>query len=720
MDFFNLSQFGAPDLVLMLIILLLPLCSFVIQIFFGRKLPRQGDWLATMNISICLVLALFLFVKMLMHDGAPELAFGSDQVASVDADGNQITENLNPTWIDITGFVIKPGILFDNLTAIMLVVVTLVSTLVHFFSIGYMHGDPRYSRYFGYLGLFSFSMLGLVLSDNLLFLYVFWELVGVSSFLLIGFWFEKPSAAAACVKAFITNRVGDFGFFLGIAILFTAFGVLGYRELFAALAADPTAGGALSAGLLTAAGVLLFMGAVGKSAQMPLHVWLPDAMEGPTPVSALIHAATMVAAGVYLVGRLFVVFTPEALLVIALVGATTAIFAAFLGIVMNDIKKVLAYSTISQLGYMIAAVGVGAVTAGLFHLMTHAFFKALLFLGSGSVIYGMHHHQDMREMGGLRKKMPITFWTMFIATLAISGVPLLSGFLSKDMILAGALYRWMIPGGGGADWLYALPFLFLLIAAGVTAFYMFRLICLTFFGETKSEHADHAHESPKVMTVPLIILAVLAIASGGIGLTADLGIGTRWFQDHVGTPSLAVADTGAAFLNHAEPPHLTEHEEHAEHSSHNIAMICSLIVAASGIFLALAFYVWKKLSAAKVAAALSPVHKLLENKYYFDNVYIGVLCKKVIVGGLNRFLWWFDATIIDGIVNLTARITRVLAAIQGLFDKIVVDGLVNLVGLVTIVWGFFSQRLQTGRIQTYLMMFLIGFVGLAAAFLLIG
>ncbi|NTV03426.1 NADH-quinone oxidoreductase subunit L, partial [bacterium] len=437
-----------------LAILLLPLLSYAVLFFLGKKLPRQGDWLGTGLLGVAWLLSLRIFARF-WAAGDPGLRVEG-----------------GVRWLDLGRFTADAGILVDGMTAIMLVVVTTVSFLVHLFSIGYMHGDRRYERFFAFLGFFTFAMLGIVLSNSLLFLYVFWELVGLASYLLIGFFFHKPSAAAANKKAFLTNRVGDFGFFLGILIFFTAYGTFNYFELFAAAHLSP-----LSGGLLTLAGVGLFMGCVGKSAQAPLHIWLPDAMEGPTPVSALIHAATMVAAGVYMVARLLPLFDPNALLVVAYVGAITAFLGATIAVVKTDIKKSLAYSTISQLGYMVMAMGVGVASAGMFHLWTHAFFKALLFLGSGSVIHAVHT-QEMPLMGGLRRKMPITFWTFLIATLAISGVPLFSGFYSKDAILAGALAFGMTKA-------HYVPFLLALIAAGLTAFYMFRMVFLTFMGQPR-------------------------------------------------------------------------------------------------------------------------------------------------------------------------------------------------------------------------------------------
>ncbi|MGM0506684.1 MAG: NADH-quinone oxidoreductase subunit L, partial [Bacteroidota bacterium] len=460
---------------LSILILLLPFLGFIVLILSGKKLPRNGDWLGTGLMTSAFLLSLFMLVSKISWYPEETLA-STYQWVLMGGIGR-----VEPMAIEI-------GIMVDNLTVIMLVVVTLVSTLVHFFSIGYMKGDIRYSRYFAMLGLFSFSMIGIVLTHNLLMMYIFWELVGISSYLLIGHWYEKKSATNAASKAFIVNRIGDAGMFIGIMILFANYSTFTFESIF-----DSIATGALpfgSSGWLTAAGILIFCGAVGKSAQFPLHVWLPDAMEGPTPVSALIHAATMVAAGVYLVARIFPMLTADALLIIAYVGAITALIAASIAVTQFDIKKVLAYSTISQLGYMIMALGVGAFSAGFMHLVTHAAFKAGLFLGAGSVIYAMHnalhtrddHHtdaQDIRNMGGLKSRMPITYWTFLVFTLAISGIPLTSGFLSKDEILAGALGFSVLNG-------HVLLPVIGFVVAGLTAFYMFRVLILAFHGE----HSD--------------------------------------------------------------------------------------------------------------------------------------------------------------------------------------------------------------------------------------
>ena len=670
-----------PDTLLTLAVatLLLPLCGFVLMIFFGKRLPRQGDWLSTSVIAVSLGMAVVILAAKIGSYGGETLT-------------------LNFTWVDLHNVpLIGPlpivlGVAVDNLTAVMLVVVTLISTLVHLFSIGYMHGDIRYSRYFAYLGFFSFSMLMIVLANNLFLLYVGWELVGISSYLLIGHWYEKKSASNAAIKAFLVNRVGDFGFFLGIAMLFMTFHTFGLREIFEGIGA-----GRLpfeSNWWLTAAGVLLFCGAVGKSAQFPLHVWLPDAMEGPTPVSALIHAATMVAAGVYLVARIFPLMTADALLVVAYIGAITAFISATIAITQNDIKKVLAYSTISQLGYMIMGLGVGAYSAGFFHLVTHAMFKAGLFLGSGSIIHAMHnalHHendhatdaQDLRNMGGLRKAMPVTFWTFVVYTLAICGVPLTSGFLSKDEILAGTL------AFGGMSGHVIIPVIGFLVA-GLTAFYMFRVVILAFLGDHKdAARFSHLRESPMVMTIPLVVLAILSVFV--FYSFNPFGASDSWIVRAVGRPDSVVPPSMAA------PS--TEAFEEAAHGLHGTAMLLSLSVAGIGVLFAFVTYYWRKINADAVASALGPAYRFLLNKWYFDEIYQAVIVNGTLA--LSRILRWFDGNIVDGLVNGTGWVTRGISSVSGMFDTYVVDGIVNLTGYLSGVGGLALRKFQTGRVQSY-------------------
>ncbi|MBE0606075.1 MAG: NADH-quinone oxidoreductase subunit L [Deltaproteobacteria bacterium] len=701
------------------IIPFLPLASFFINIAIGKRLPRKGDWLCLGTIAVALAMSIGIFYEVFRA-----------------YDPNFRYHFVFP-WLTIGDRALfNTGILIDNVTAVMLVVVTGVSTLVHLFSIGYMHGDPRYSRFFAYLSIFSFSMLGLVLAESLLFIYIFWELVGLSSYLLIGFWFEKKSAADACKKAFIVNRVGDFGFLIGILIIYATCGVLGYDEVFLAIGE-----GKLAGPLLTLAGIGVFCGAIGKSAQFPLHVWLPDAMEGPTPVSALIHAATMVAAGVYLVGRVYPMFTPDAFLFIAYFGLITLFLTATIALAQNDIKKILAYSTCSQLGYMIMGLGVGGYTAGLAHLTTHAAFKACLFLGSGSVIHAVHS-QDVQEMGGLRKKLPITFVTFFIATLAIAGVPGFSGFYSKDMILAAALEF----GMKSANPLHMILFIGALFTAGLTAFYMFRCVILTFFGKPRDHHKyDHAHESPANMWVPLVILATLSFSfwySGWFGTliqkpksVANLAAisaaahpapamghamephaaapaGAEHAQETsaaaphgsaappaemhgASTPSPAETGHGAAPPAHGE----ASHDEHLAHLAHTYAMYSSVAVGTLGIFLAFVVYSFGWINPDRVVDKVKPLHKFLQNKWYFDELY-----EATVISGsksISRGLAWFDNNVVDGLVNLTARLGVFLSFLVGKFDDGVVDGAVNGVANVTIGSGSVLRRLQTGKLYHY-------------------
>ena len=663
-------------------ILFLPLLSFIILILVGKRLPRQGDWVAIGSVLITLILSLAMFGSMLLsHDP------GFSHEASIE-------------WMDLGAFRIELGFLIDNITIVMLLVVALISTMTHVFSIKYMAGDIRYSRYYAYLGLFTFSMNGIVLANNLFSLYIFWELVGVSSYLLIGHWFEKDSAADAGKKAFLTNRVGDIGFFIGVMLIFTALGTFNYGEIFQGVAQGDMAGT-----LLTLAGIGLFMGAIGKSSQFPLHIWLPDAMEGPTPVSALMHAATMVAAGVFLTVRLFPIFTPEALLFIAYVGGFTAIFAATIAITQNDIKKVLAYSTVSQLGYMILAVGTGAYIAGFFHLVTHAMFKACLFYGSGSVIHAMHHAlhnkhdhdtdpQDMRNMGGFKSKMPVTYWTMVVAALAISGVPLFSGFLSKDAILAGTLAF-----GTHHPQHFLLP-IFGFGAALITAFYMFRLIFMTFHNEPKlPELYDDINESPKEMTFPLVLLSTLSVfifyTLPYFNPLSDHG----WFMELVKAKDSMVPGNPSA-------------HEIAEgiHHSHMLTMILSTLVAALGIFLSWSVYLKKSISADAWAEKLTPYYNLSLNKYFFDENYDKYLYQPLLrLADRISFIDWelYDKYFINGFGHVTKWLSFLTGRTDydGL-DQTIVDGL----GRSMSKAGSTLKEVQTGRLQNYMLFALFGVV----------
>jgi NADH-quinone oxidoreductase subunit L len=701
---------------LSLIILLLPLLSFLIIIFNQKRTIKSAPYISTIILGIDLILSLIVaYGKLVTYSDIEYLQYKYD-------------------WFNLGNKSITIGIGVDNLAAMMLIVVNLISFLVHMFSIEYMKGDKRYPRFFAYLGIFTFSMLGIVIANNLLNMYIFWELVGLSSYLLIGFWYEKDSAANASKKAFITNRVGDLGFFAGIMIAFFAFGSFMFDDIF-----NQISNGVLPFGsstILTLMGILIFAGAIGKSAQFPLHVWLPDAMEGPTPVSALIHAATMVAAGVYLTARVFPLFTADAFLFIAYIGAFTAFMSATIAITQTDFKRVLAYSTVSQLGYMVMALGVGAYTYGFFHLVTHAWFKACLFLASGSVIHAMHHAmhhhhdhhldpQDIRNMGGLKKTMPWTYYTFLLATIAIAGVPLTSGFLSKDGILAGTLAfanlsgHWLIP-------------IFGFSAAFMTAFYMFRLTILAFHGEPKTEIAKHTHENNMLIRFPLILLAILSIWIFYSLNPIDGGSG--WFaHSFKAVKTVVPADLQYSWLipNKVEH-HSTEHsnldigfettelpkehhylnkfEEEIHHQHYN-AMFLSLLVAGLGIGLAFFIYHYKKLDVDKITEKIKPLYNFSLNKWYFDEIYQATFINGTI--GLSKAMFWFDSKIIDGIVNLSGWITKIMGFLIGLFDNIIIDGFVNLIAWIVNIFGAGVRKLQSGRVQTYILItaiFLIIFI----------
>ncbi len=704
-----------------LVCLLVPLLAFVVQIFFGQRLPRHGDFVSIAAIGTVLAAAVWVFVHVVIGaDPGYSWSFVFD-------------------WVHLEEFQIPMGFAIDGLTAWMLIVVAGISFLVHLFSVGYMHGEDRYHLYFGYLSLFSFSMLWLVLADNLLGIYVGWELVGVSSYLLIGFFFPKMSAALACKKAFLTNRVGDLGMWLGILIVWKELGVLRLEQIYHLIGS----GAFSSHPALTVAGVLLFIGAVGKSAQIGLHVWLPDAMEGPTPVSALIHAATMVAAGVYLVGRLFPILTPEALLVIGYTGALTAFFAATIAIVQDDIKRVLAYSTVSQLGYMMVGLGVGSYYGGLFHLVTHAFFKACLFLGSGAVIHAVHT-QNIWEMGGLRKKMPITFFAWIVSTAAISGFPYLtSGFFSKERILGDAM------GLGLAQPQHFLIFLLPMVAAFITVFYMTRVTIVTFFGKPRNvEKYEHAHEGSWVLTAPLIVLSVMTLLGFSyaglfeqsvVPLTAADYAGAEYAEVHFGesvregfpgggllADSHAVAEHGANIessgheVSSAEGEHASlaahgagHHEvwgphqvdEHVRHTGHTAVVYLSLLALLVGFGLAYLIY-YQRRSYETLAKRYAGAWRLLYNKYFVDEGYMVGIIRPLL--RLNSLAALFDRTVIDGIVNGSATVTRSLSGASGWSDRNFVDGIVNGLAAITQFFGATVRRIETGRIQHYFLFFLGG------------
>jgi NADH-quinone oxidoreductase subunit L len=543
------------------------------------------------------------------------------------------------TWITAGQFKVDFALQVDQLTILMLGVVTFVSLLVHIYSTGYMAHEEGYYRFFSYLNLFVFFMLTLVLAANVVLMFVGWEGVGLCSYLLVGFWFLKQSAISAGKKAFITTRIGDFGFTIGILLLFWTFNSVDFGVIFKQLAnMQPEA--FVPTGVLTAISLLLFIGAVGKSAQLPLYVWLPDAMEGPTPVSALIHAATMVTAGVYMIARMNPLFSraPFAMFVVALIGALTAFYAATIGLVQTDIKKVLAYSTVSQLGYMFLGLGVGAYASGVFHLMTHAFFKGLLFLAAGSVIHAMGGDQEMPHMGGLRSKIPITFWCMFIATFAIAGIPGFAGFFSKDEILEAAR--------ASNIWLWLLG----LIGAGFTSFYMFRLIFLTFFGEPRyDEHKVHVHESPYNMTVPLILLAILSTVGGWVAAPHLVG-GADYFEKFVHPVFAAYAPaTAETAVEAAEPAGMM-----LLHALTGWPVLIALI----GLLLAWWFYIKSPQTPKKLADSLRAPYTLILHKYYVDELYNAALIQPLLWISTNVLWHVVDETVIDGTVNGVARVTR--------------------------------------------------------------
>ncbi len=679
-------------------ILFLPLIGFTIAIFFGKKI-KYAYLVENFFIAVSFVLSTILAFSKLTY-------FVSKDILS------------EFKWIDmgniplIGNLTIELGIQVDNLTVIMTFTVMLISMLVHIYSIAYMKGDRLYNRYFAYLGLFTFSMAGIVFTHNFLMMYIFWELVGLSSYLLIGFWYERKSASDAAKKAFIVNRVGDIGMFIGILILFTTYHTFSFDKIFLQISDGHLPFNSEFG--LTITGLLIFCGAVGKSAQFPLHVWLPDAMEGPTPVSALIHAATMVAAGVFFITRVFTMLTGDALLVIAIIGALSAFIPATIALTQNDIKKVLAYSTISQLGYMVMALGIGAYTFAFFHLITHAFFKASLFLGSGSVIHAIDHEQDIRNMGGLKKKLPLTYWTFVIASLALSGIPLSSGFLSKDGILAGAFTFGSLTG----NWLFAFVGF---IVAMLTAFYMFRLIILTFHGETRNkEKYDHALESPKLMVVPLIILSALSIFIwfSPNPFNPDQGLFlSKWIRiPEISVPSemrysfmrTEAADPGRKVDVLKEEIIYSNSYTEASDRAHIPAMLLSLIMALSGITLAFLFYQKKKFDPDKIAEKFKTLYNLSYNKWYFDEIYHATIVSGTIV--LSRILAWFDNKVIDGIVNASASITKDFSSFSGKFDNIVVDGLVNFMAYFSGFIGLFFRKFQTGKVQTYIVLVIFSLV----------
>jgi NADH-quinone oxidoreductase subunit L len=607
------------------IIPLFPLLSFLFLLLFGKKLKENSAFVGILLVGISFVYSLIVLFERF----------------------SQPTYKAEGTWLSIGDVQLTAGFEVNQLNALMLVIVSLVSLLVHTYSKGYMHDDERFHVFYAYLGLFTFAMLGLVLSPNLLQTYIFWELVGVGSFLLIGFYFYKEDAKKAAKKAFIMTRIGDVGLFIGMILLFWQVGSFEYDEIFAAVEA-----GSISTGMITLTAILIFIGAVGKSGQFPLHTWLPDAMEGPTPVSALIHAATMVAAGVYLVAALFPLFTASetALMTVAVIGAITAIFAASIGLVQTDIKRILAYSTVSQLGYMMLALGSAGYVAGVFHLMTHAFFKALLFLAAGSVIHAVHT-QNIEEMGGLWKKLRVTGPLFLVGTLAISGVPLFSGFFSKDEILISA---W-VHGNTALFWLAV-------IAAFFTAFYMFRLFFLVFTGEARKE-IRNVHESPSVMTLPMVVLGVLAVVAGYVN--------TPWFGTFLG--DWLVEGNEALGHGHVEGPVWI--------------MIVATLVSLAGIFLAYLMYGKKSLSRDWLSSRAPVTYSVLYNKYFIDEFYELTIVN--ITKFFSLFLKYIEVFIVEGIIKLVVEVVR--------------------------TFGKTGSRVHNGQVQMY---GTVAFVGLAVLFVI--
>jgi NADH-quinone oxidoreductase subunit L len=640
------------------IVLALPLAGAAINGLFGKRWPQS----AVNSVAVGSVVLSFLAAAETVREFCHLTA---DQVPFI---GNYFT------WM-VGGeatphpFRVEFALQVDQLTVVMLLVVTFVGMLIHIYSTGYMAHEGGYYRFFCYLNLFMFFMLTLVMAANLIVMFVGWEGVGLCSYLLIGFWFLKKSAADAGKKAFIVTRIGDFGFTVGILLVFATFGSVAFGEIFSHVADKPV-------DILTTICLLLFAGAIGKSAQLPLYVWLPDAMEGPTPVSALIHAATMVTAGVYMVARMNPLFSraPAAMLVVAIVGAVTAFYSATIGLVQTDIKKVLAYSTVSQLGYMFLACGVGAYTAGIFHLMTHAFFKGLLFLAAGSVIHAMGGEQDMMKMGGLRKKIPATYWTMFIATLAIAGIPGFAGFFSKDAILEAAK-----DGPHANLWLWLLG----VVAAGLTSFYMFRLVFLTFFGKPRfDEHKVHVHESPKNMTIPLMVLAFLSIFGGWFAAPKLIG-GADYFEKFL-APVFASSAPASDAVTAATADAAASPAMDLVHALTGWPVIVGVL----GLLVAWWFYIKRPDIPKKMAQSVHVLYLLLLNKYYVDEIYAALIVRPLLWISTNVLWHVVDEGLIDGTVNGTATVAR---------DS-----------------GSQARKLQSGNTRSYAAWVILGAVGFTA------
>ncbi len=644
---------------LLLAIVLLPLGGALLAGLFGRQIGRSGaHWVTSGAVGLSFILSLLVFKKIVLA-GEP-------------------TYNANLyTWLSTAGIDFHVGFLVDQLTATMMVTVTFVSWMVHIYTIGYMHDDPGYQRFFAYISLFTFSMLMLVMANNFLQLFFGWEAVGLVSYLLIGFWYTRPTAIYANLKAFLVNRVGDFGFLLGIAAVLMYTGTLDYTAVFEAAPGLKDVTVTLLEGhewsLMTLICLLLFVGAMGKSAQWPLHVWLPDSMEGPTPISALIHAATMVTAGIFMVARMSPLFemSTTALSVVLAIGAITAFFMGLLGLVQNDIKRVVAYSTLSQLGYMTVALGASAYSAAIFHLFTHAFFKALLFLAAGSVIIGMHHEQDMRHMGGLKKHMPITYWTSLIGTLALIGFPGFAGFFSKDAIIE-AVELSSNPVAQYAYWA-------VLLGVYVTALYSFRLVFMVFHGKERMDHhtAEHLHESPAVVTVPLMALAVPSMVIGA------LGVGSMVFGDYFGN-SIVVAHEHDVLGHMAEEFHGV-----MPFITHGLTQL-PFMLAMAGVVSAWFLYLHSPGTPAKIASTFALVHRVLLDKYGFD-----------------RFNEWFFAGGSRGVGRLLWKVGDV-----ALIDGLLVNGSARAIGW----WAGVVRGVQTGYLYHYAFAMIIGLLVLLGVF----
>ena len=710
---------------LLLLATVLPLISFCVLVFLGKRMGKPlAGWVATAAIGASFVCSCLAWIKWGMG-GDYEVAGQTFRYQM-----GKLPINIPINWVPsgITGGkfnFLTVGLYIDSVTLVMFSMITLVATLVHVFSLAYMADDKRYPRFFTYLGLFCFSMLGLVIGGTILQLFIFWELVGLCSYLLIGFWYEKKSASNAAIKAFVTNRVGDFGFLIGLGILFYHLGNVTLPEVWAALDASKLAAGGqialptgatITASLMTVMGIGLFFGAVGKSAQFPLHVWLPDAMEGPTPVSALIHAATMVAAGVYLVARIYPILTPDARLFIAIIGCVTLVMAALIAIAQSDIKKVLAYSTLSQLGYMILAMGVGSWVGGLFHLLTHAFFKALLFLGSGSVIHAAHHEQEMPQYGGLWRKIPWTAGTFLVAVLAIAGTPFLSAFYSKDMILlhAGA-FAHDAEHSSHSPW-YKLLFWLPVITAVITAFYMTRCWMLTFWGKPRNRHLyDHAHETP-ILYWPLVVLAVLSVIAGYGGYYGIHGRLLDAMAEGTAVVKQIAPGLGDGYNLYSQAWQSTSAEptgavkatlDHAHHQVMPFAWSAWIV----GIGLGVVLY-WNGYAIANRLMKIPPLRALhwwLYRRMLFDELYWGVFVAITI--GLSRLAAAFDREVVDRIVNWAAEGVRRLSVLAGLHDTYVVDGAVNGMANATQSLGAAVRAPQSGRIRLYVTV-LLGMVAL--------